>query len=351
MKMLTTGRFRRLIHLRVPFFRKDPFGPAWVLISPERGLVPSDFGTSRPAVERSPLSPGNEHAMGREIFALRPAGSPAGTPDWQVRVIDHPAGILDDDKTFAVSEDGLFLQGSASGFQEIVVEHPDARMRLDSMPKSHLVDVLKVYRDRLVVLADKPGIRHVQVSRNVGMAAGALYDHPHAQVLAIPVTSRWLNEEIQAAAEYRSGNGRCLFCDVLAAELEAKERIVSQNDGYVALAPYAAKTPFETWVVPRQHESAFSAISANGLPALAEMLQTVVGVLGAALDHPPYNFVVHTLPHPGDDAFHWHVEFLPRLTQQAGFDWGSGFYVNPTPPEAAARFLREALALREVVPR
>lgn len=349
MKMLTMGANGQLIHCSVSFFRKDPFGPAWVLISPERGLEASDFGTTRQSSERSPLSPGNEHSVGREIFAVRPANSPAGAPDWRIRVIEHPAGMLDA-KEFATSEDGLFLQGSASGFQEIIVEHPEAGKRFDTMPTQHLVDVLKVYRDRLSLLGGKPGIRHVQVSRNVGAAAGALFDHPHAQVLAIPVTSRWLNEEILAATEYRQAHGTCLFCDVMTAELDARERIVSQNSDFVALAPYAAKTPFETWIVPRDHESAFSAVAGNALPKLAEMLQTVVSALNAALEFPPYNFVVHTVPHAGDEGFHWHIEFLPRLTQQAGFDWGSGFYVNPTPPEVAARFLREALALREVSP-
>lgn len=347
--MLTSAPFLQLIDSSVSFFRKDPFGPAWVLISPERGLVPSDFGTVRSSPERSPLSPGQEHALGREIYAVRPANSKAGDPDWRIRVVEHPAAMLDA-KRFELTSDGMFEQGSASGFHEMVVEHPDPRMRLDTMPVQHVVDVLKVYRDRLKVLAGKPGIRHVQVSRNVGAAAGALFDHPHAQVLAIPVTSRWLNEEVAAAQSYHAEHGTCLFCDVVEAELNARERIVSQNAGFAAIAPYAAKTPFETWIVPREHDSAFAAVSANALDDLADMLQTVVSSLRTALDHPPYNLVLNTLPREDDVAFHWHIEILPRLTRQAGFDWGSGFYVNPTPPEHAARFLREALALREVAP-
>lgn len=318
-----------------------------MLISPERGLVSSDFGTVQTSAERSPLSPGNEAALGREIYAVRPANSKAGSPDWRIRVVEHPAGMLDA-KRFETTEGGFFVQGSASGFHEMVVEHPDPRMRLDTMPAQHVVEVLKVYRDRLGTLAAKPGIRHVQVSRNVGAAAGALYDHPHAQVLAIPVTSRWLNEEVTVARAHHDAHGSCLFCDVVGAELKARDRIVSQNAGFVALAPYAAKTPFETWIVPREHDSAFASVSANALDDLAEMLQTVVNSLRTALDHPPYNLVFNTLPSGDDPSFHWHIEILPRLTHQAGFDWGSGFYVNPTPPEDAARFLREALALREV---
>ncbi|MEJ2666607.1 MAG: galactose-1-phosphate uridylyltransferase [Deinococcales bacterium] len=333
----------------MPLFRKDPFGRAWVLISPERGLVPSDFGSVLPLPERSPLSPGNERETGPEIYAVRPDASAASGPGWRMRVIAHPAALVDS-RNFREEGDHLFRQAVSSGYQEIIVEHPDARMTLDGMPRSHLVDVLRLYRERLALLAGKPAIRHVQISRNVGRAAGALFEHPHAQLLAVPVGSRWVEEEIEAADRYGTEHGGCLFCDVLRRELAGRERIVSHNEAYVAIAPYAAKTPFETWILPRAHASAYTAVAANTLPLLADILQTVVRALNDALDHPPYNMLVHTLPAENDAHFHWHIELLPRLTQQAGFDWGSGFYVNPTPPEDAARFLREALALQEVRP-
>jgi UDPglucose--hexose-1-phosphate uridylyltransferase len=216
------------------------------------------------------------------------------------------------------------------------------------MPRAHLVDVLRLYRERLALLAGRPGIRHVQLTRNVGRAAGAIYDHPHAQLLAIPVGSRWVDEEIDAARRYFEAEGRCLFCEVITRELGERERVVSANEAFVAIAPYASKTPFETWILPRVHDSAFTAVAVNTLPALADLLQTVVRALNTALDFPPYNLLVHTLPSAGDAHYHWHIELLPRLTRQAGFDWSTGFYVNPTPPEDAVRFLREALALQEV---
>lgn len=331
----------------MPLFRKDPFGRAWVLISPERGLVASDFGSVLPLPERSPLSPGNERETGPEIAAVRPSSSTSDSPEWRLRVVAQPSALLEP-RDFRQEGDGLFQHAVSSGYQELIVEHPDARMTLDAMPRAHLVDVLRLYRERLALLARKPDIRHVQITRNVGRAAGALYQHPHAQLLAVPVGSRWVEEEVEAARAHADEHGRCLFCDVLQRELELRERVVTHNDSYVAIAPYAAKTPFETWILPRDHDSAFTDVASNTLPQLADILQTVVRALNDALDHPPYNLLVHTLPAGGDASFHWHIEILPRLTQQAGFDWGSGFYVNPTPPEDAARFLREALALQEV---
>lgn len=333
----------------MPSFRKDPFGRAWVLLSPERGLEPSDFGSVPPSPPSSPLSPGNEGRVGAEIAAVMPSAAESDRREWRMRVIEHPAHLVGP-RPFEVEGDELFRHAPSAGQHEIIVEHPDARQRLETMPRQHLQEVLRLYRDRVALAGSKPGIRHVQLTRNVGRAAGALYDHPHAQVLAVPVGNRWVEEEVEVAGAYHARHGRCLYCAVLERELAARERIVSQNDAFVALAPFASKTPFETWVVPRHHDSAFATAPSNTMGQLADILQVLVRGLNAALDQPPYNLVLHTITTANRPEFHWHIEVLPRLTRQAGFDWGTGFFVNPTPPEDAVRFLREALALQDVHP-
>lgn len=331
----------------MPLFRKDPFGRAWVLLSPERGLLPSDFGSVPTAQARSQLSPGNEGKVSTEIAAVRPSASTADGPDWRMRVIGHPAELVSP-RAFAEEGESLFRHAPSSGYQEVIVEHPDATMTLDAMPRPHLVDLLKLYRDRLALHGERPGVKHVQLTRNVGRAAGALFDHPHAQLLAVPVANRWVQEEMEVAAAHHAEHGTCLFCDVLAREFELRERLVTYNDEFVALAPFASKTPFETWILPRRHGSAYAGVAANTVPLLADILQAVTRAINDALDRPPYNMAFHTAPRNDQADFHWHIEVLPRLTTQAGFDWGAGFFVNPTPPEDAVRFLREALALQEV---
>ncbi len=333
----------------MPVLRKDPFGPAWVLMLPERGLERSDFGSVPPPEGPSPYAPGNEAMLPPEIQALRPSASSANGPDWRARVLPVP-GTPFAARASDEHDEGLFRWMQASGRQELVIEHRDPAMTLDRMSKAHLTDVLRLYRDRLVHLGSDPAVVHVQMTRTTGRAAGAVVDHPHGQVLAVPVRNRWVEEEATAAAEHFEATGSCLFCDVLAEELRLRERLVSTNAAFVALVPYAAKTPFETWIMPRSHESAFADVAANRLPLLADLLQTLTRALNAALDHPPTNMLLHTRPHAGDRCYHWHLEVLPRLTRQAGFDWASGNYVNPTPPEDAARFLRQALALNEVEP-
>lgn len=331
----------------MPQFRKDPFGRAWVLFSPERGLLPSDFGSVPPARATSPLSPGNEGKVAVEIAAVRPSASSVDGPDWRMRVIGHPAELVSQ-RPFSEEGDELFRHAPSSGYQEIIVEHPDATMTLDAMPRQHLVELLRLYRDRLALHGARRDVTHVQLTRNVGRAAGALFEHPHAQLLAVPVANRWVQEEMEVASAHHAASGECLFCAVVARELELRERVVTYNDEFVALAPFAAKTPFETWILPRRHGSAFAGVAANTLPLLADIVQAVTRALNDALDRPPYNMAFHTAPHADLPDFHWHIEVLPRLTTQAGFDWGAGFFVNPTPPEDAVRFLREALALQEV---
>lgn len=328
-------------------FRKDPFGSAWVIISPERGLEPSDFGSVSPANgnEPCPLCPGFEHITGAEIMALGPGVAATGGADWRMRVIANPQAILQP-RAFSIAGDELFRQATGSGVQELIVEHREHR-QLDSMAHGHLIDLLKLYRDRLTLLTRQPEVKHVQLTRNVGKVAGAAFDHPHAQLLALPVGSRWIDEERAAADAYYSRHGRCLFCAVIEAELAERERIISSNEHFVALSPYAAKTPFETWLLPRQHASNLSHLTGDTLSYLADLLRGVLRAINIALNTPPYNMILHLIPSE-DAGYHWHIEILPRLTAQAGFDWGSGFYTNPTPPEDAARFLREALAMQEV---
>ena len=327
--------------------RKDPFGPTWVVFSPEIGLETSDFDSVNRTSDSSILAPGNEIFLDKEIYALRPNGSKINQPNWKIRVIENPDGILEA-RELKIHKNLMFNYATNSGYQEIIIEHPEPKMAIEDMPLEHLVEVLKVYRDRIDKLSNKPGIRHIQLTRNVGKEAGSRYEHPHAQVLAVGVRNRWLSEEMTAAKAYYEKNHSCLFCDVIETELLSKERLISANENFVAISPYAAKTPFETWILPRRHDSNFSSIKSTSLKDLACLLKDIIRAINNSLNHPPYNLMLHTLPIKGENRYHWHIELLPRLTKKSGFDWSSGFYVNPTPPEDATRFLKEALALQGV---
>ncbi len=181
------------------------------------------------------------------------------------------------------------------------------------------------------------------IFKNHGTAAGASLDHPHSQLIATPVVPITVAEEMKGAKKHYRVKERCVFCDIVRQELKERERLVYENGGFVAIEPYAPKFPFETWVLPRHHRARFEHTSDEDFALLANALKTALHKLNVALDDPPYNFILHTTPFGEDDPphYHWHIEIMPTLIQVAGFEWGSGFYINPTPPEDAARFLRE----------
>lgn len=151
-------------------------------------------------------------------------------------------------------------------------------------------------------------------------------------------------EEVDNAKKYFDEKERCIFCDMIRQEIASEERVILQDDCFIALAPYAPRFPFETWILPREHSSAFENIPTPMYAGLAKLLREFLSRLDSVLARPSYNYVIHTSPlgEENNEHYHWHIEVMPKLTKVAGFEWGTGFYLNPTPPEEAARFLRDA---------
>lgn len=169
-------------------------------------------------------------------------------------------------------------------------------------------------------------------------------DHTHSQLIATPVVPKAVQEELLGAKHHYDIKERCIYCDVIRQEIGQAKRIVSENEKFVAMAPFAARFPFETWILPKQHLSHFEMQPDGHYLPLAQIFKETLQRLNMALDNPPYNYVLHTAPvNKTEDAntYHWHIEIMPKLTKVAGFEWGSGFFINPTPPESAAEFLRQ----------
>jgi UDPglucose--hexose-1-phosphate uridylyltransferase len=211
------------------------------------------------------------------------------------------------------------------------------------MPLNALEDVLWAYYLRLTDLRKDRRFKYVLIFKNEGDAAGASLEHSHTQIIALPIIPMLVKEETDSAKHYYGLKERCIFCDVIHQEIESQKRIIYENSQYVALAPFAPRAPFETWILPKRHESNFQPPNKN-FSSLAEILQVILKQIDKILEVPPYNFVIHTSPFQDEinEYYHWHIEILPKLTKIAGFEWGSGFFINPTPPEESAKFMREA---------
>ena len=182
--------------------------------------------------------------------------------------------------------------------------------------------------------------------KNVGAAGGASLEHTHSQFIVTPIVPISVWEEMTGALEFFNYRGRCIYCDMVQQELATEKRIVLDTPHFTAFCPYASRFPFETWIVPKTHSSHFENIPKPGVDDLGSVLRQVLNKLELALDSPAYNYIIHTAPfdHQELPHYHWHIEIIPRLTKVAGFEWGSGFYINPVPPEDAAAFLREVEA-------
>jgi UDPglucose--hexose-1-phosphate uridylyltransferase len=169
-------------------------------------------------------------------------------------------------------------------------------------------------------------------------------EHPHSQLIALPIVPKRVREEVDGAKQYYSLKERCIFCDMIRQELDSKIRVVNENRDFLTIEPYAPRFPFETWILPKSHESSYEDGQSHTYESLAKSVKDLLSRVEKVLVSPAYNLVVHTSPlfEPSNNYYHWHIEMMPRLTRIAGFEWGTGFYINPTPPEEAAKFLREA---------
>lgn len=331
----------------MPELRKDPITGRWVIISTERAKRPSDFG-AEPSPRPSgfcPFCPGNEERTPPEILAYRHGGGPPNTPGWHVRVVANKFPALVAEGDLNRQGDGIYDKMNGVGVHEVIIETPDHEQTLTTLAAQQVEDVLGAYRDRILDLRKDPRLQYILVFKNHGEAAGASLEHPHSQLIATPIIPKRVREEVDGAKEYYDCKGRCVYCDMVRQELAQKSRVVSANAHFVAIAPFASQFPFETWILPRTHGASLEEAGKQECVGLARILQETLQRLERVLVDPPYNFVIHNSPLGEDDHihYHWHLEITPRLTRMAGFEWGTGIYINPTPPEEAAQYLRDAV--------
>jgi UDPglucose--hexose-1-phosphate uridylyltransferase len=334
----------------LPELRKDPIVGRWVIISTDRAKRPTDFVREQVRLKGGfcPFCYGNENKTPPEILAYRPGSNGAVSPQkdtsgWTVRVVPNKFPALGIEGNVNRQAEGMFDKMNGVGAHEVIVETPEHSQNLATMPTKRVEDVLWAFRDRILDLKQDKRFKYILIFKNHGEAAGASLEHPHCQLIALPILPRRVVEELEGAKQYFIYKERCVFCDMIRQETDTGTRVVAENESFVTLAPYAPRFPFETWILPKRHESAFENSSSQMFADLAKALKTLLLKADRVLENPAYNLVIHTAPVQENDLehFHWHIEFMPKLTKTAGFEWGTGFYINPTPPEESARFLRE----------
>ena len=335
--------------------RRDPVMGRWVIIAPERALRPDPIAPSAQGRQVGPcvFCGGQEDRDPTEIYAVRPQGTTANAPGWQVRVLPNKFPVLRIEGKLEREGVGMFDMMSGVGAHEVIVETPDHAFEMADLPEAQISWVLWTYRERMRDLGGDDRFKYVLIFKNKGAAAGATLSHAHSQLIATPVTPKRVKEELVGAQRYYEFKRRCVFCDIIKQETRlTPERLVLENDTFVVISPFAARVPYETWIIPKQHSCDFVNITEPERRGLAHALKQTLMRMRMGLNDPSYNYLIHTAPFRRMRAgywstiqhdYHWHLEILPRMTRSAGFEEGSGFYINPISPEQAAQALRDTV--------
>jgi len=317
----------------------------WVIIAPERAkrggnldrrLSPAEV----PALEKNcPFCPGNEVATDERYRTNGNDGH------WLIRSLTNKYSVL--------SSSGEAVPGDAPehfrhtvncvGLHEVLVEGPRHDLPMALLPVEHVQRILEGYSHRFAAFYADPRVRHVIIFKNQGAEAGASQQHPHSQLVGLPIVPGQVVERLESARRFFTETGQCLACTLMAEEQEHGARIVAENAHFIAFIPYAALSPYHLWIFPKVHTACFAEESPDTLRSLAEILRAVLAKVHGLLANPPFNLVIRSLgPRERDAAhFHWYISIVPRVNKRAGFELGTGMYVNPSLPDGCAQALRE----------
>ena len=339
--------------------RHDPLSGHRVLIAEGRRDRPRDYTISHAvgSNEDCPFCAGNENQTPEEVFRSSISG---GTDQWDVRIVQNkfPALAphksrnpdLNDESSLTMPLPCTIPSIAGEGLHEVIIESPKHCTRTTELGVAQLASVLQATAHRWAQIRNLSKFRSVQVFKNVGPAAGATMEHTHSQLIALPMVPPVLSRELKAMSEHREKANQCLLCEMQSAEKRLGHRLVAENDAFTAFCAYAGRQPGETWIVPKHHQADFLDVTPDDCRLLAEILDQVLRRLDVALQVPAYNSMIHSAPLEGDfvDHYHWRIVILPRITTQAGFEWGSGCYINPIAPERIALSLRRGVPVAQI---
>ena len=342
----------------MPELRRDPIIGRWVIIATERGKRPNDFKPKESSIANNkpcPFCEGNEKLTPPEVDADRLSDTAKDTPGWLTRTVPNKYPALTRKSDTEKNDTGIFQRCEGVGEHEVIIETPSHDKQLADLSIKDVERVILAYKRRSLELGKDKRFKYVLIFKNYGLAAGASLEHSHTQLISLPIVPRRVSEEFECMQNYLRSKKGCVFCDMVKQEKKEKLREVCENEDFYAFCPFASRSPFEITIVPKKHKSSFIDISEEEVSNFARILRGVLVRIKVLLDNPPYNFIIHTNPlnvngdnfcSVGNEAvssgvYHWHVEVMPKLSKIAGFEWGTGFYINSTPPELAAKYLRE----------
>ncbi|MBN2071758.1 MAG: galactose-1-phosphate uridylyltransferase [Candidatus Krumholzibacteriota bacterium] len=327
--------------------RQNPCTKEWVIIATERAKRPEEFSGGmgpdnqpRPAfMAECPFCPGNENETPPEILAFRNRKD-----EWILRVVPNKfAALSPEGEAVREEESDFFRSMNGFGKHEVIIESRLHNASFGQISDNAALRIIDAYYQRFQDLSADRRFKLIKIFRNCGSTAGTSLEHPHSQIVATPVVPLHIRHRLESAMRYYDDHGDCVFCTMIEKEKEEKERLIIDEPGFIAFTPFAARVPFETWIIPERHMSTFGEISKTEQKSLARIINRIMEKINRGLDSPAYNMIVRTAPSGEDNEeyYHWHIQIIPRLTTPAGFELGTGVYINTSLPEETSRFLRE----------
>ena len=316
----------------------------WVIIATERAKRPTDYKNpssfTRPVppnyLNTCPFCDGNEHKTPDELLRVADDGK------WKIRVVTNKYPALRNKGERKWWGDDGARSISGVGVHEIIIESPLHNAGMAFMDVKHIEAILAVYRERFIEAHKDPRVEHVTRFKNHGEGSGTSIVHPHSQLIGTPVVPIQFRDRVQSAMHFFDDTGKCLVCSILEKEKTEGRRVLLDTDHFMTFIPYAALSPFHTWIFPKRHTATFSDIRDDELRDMAMHLKTLLAKFYYGLDDPDYNFVIRSSG-PGDAGYeycHWYLAVIPRITKNAGFELGSGMFINASLPEESADFLK-----------
>ena len=327
--------------------RRDPIVGRWVIVDTDHPSRPDEFEHEQyvPKGGVCPFDYGNESMTPPEIEAFRYPNTAPNTPGWQVRVVSNKFPALQIEGELDRRGVGMYDMSNGIGAHEVLIETPYHHKDIPDYLNEEVTNILAMSCHRAQDLSRDSRFKYIMIFKNHGPAAGASLEHPHTQIIALPMIPKNVMEEIKGAQSYFEYRERCIFCDMIRQEVQDKERIILENKFFISFCPFVSRFPFEIWIMPKRHNGFYCQMPQDELPSLAAILKDTITKLKKVFPNVSYNFIIHTMPANGDgsgfDGYHWHLELMPKLTRVAGFEWGTGFYIVSTPPELAAGYLKE----------
>ncbi|MDD5594213.1 MAG: galactose-1-phosphate uridylyltransferase [Candidatus Margulisbacteria bacterium] len=333
----------------MPELRQNPATKEWVIIATDRAKRPEELGTgviNPPPNEKDhcPFCPGHEKLTPTEIFSYRTYGTAPNTPGWWIRVIPNKfAALQPEGNPDRFQMENLFLYMNGIGEHEVLIESPEHAQSIATMPEKQVEEIFLAYRERYIALSQDHRFEMITIFKNHGLNAGTSLRHPHSQIIATPITPNHIRHRIEEAMRYFDDHGTCVYCDMIEKEKKLGDRIVAETDNFIVFEPFASRSPFETVIIPKSHASTFDSIPPERCKELAYITRMTLVKIFRSLNNPDYNYIIFSSPcHERSlEYYHWYIMILPRVTAVAGFELGSGIYINTVIPESAAKFLRE----------